>query len=158
MSSPRSKQRRLEFPDNMATPTFRQIPSRLTLPGAGSETLRKIGCTWSVGDVAIAIPYHLHPRGQHRANHWYKGFQDALEIVSRNCNGSELEVLREYCQRVVDTRRHKNPHKCNWLTANDLKAVNRTFLHKSAMEGNLKGRRAETGVGGRFKTEWGTRF
>lgn len=121
----------------MATPTVRPTTSQRKLPGAGSETLRNIGRTWHIVDVAIAIPYHLHPKGQHRANDWCKNFQDALEIVSRNCDGSELEVLKEYCQRVVDTRRHNNPQRCKWLTAHDMKAVNRMFLHKRQIERNI---------------------
>lgn len=92
----------------MPAPTFRQTTSQRRVPGAGSETLRKIGRAWSIVNIAEAIPYDLHPIREHCANEWSRMFQAALEVVSRNCRSSEIDELKEFCQRVVDTRRYKN--------------------------------------------------
>ncbi|KAF1911964.1 hypothetical protein BDU57DRAFT_564539 [Ampelomyces quisqualis] len=117
--------------------------SQLTIPGAGTPTLRKIGQTWCIYNVATAIPYDLHPQQEHRANHWSSKFQEALKDVSQVVKLEELEEFQEKCESIVEIRCNKKPKRVKYLITEDLKSVERVFRHKRAAEVENENKRME---------------
>jgi hypothetical protein len=106
----------------------RPTTAGLTLPGAGTQTLRKINQHWHIHNASDAVPYDLHPHGEHRANRWSTLFQERLERVVRTTPPQEKEAVLQRMREVVYYRNQCKASRVAYLTTLDLAIVHRQLM------------------------------
>jgi hypothetical protein len=106
----------------------------LTLPGAATSTLRNINRLWNIHDASMAVPYSLHPRGEHRANQWGTVFQSKLEVIVKIAHPDEIREIKQHMQRVVFRRCQGRPTRVKYMTVADLIVVLRYVKRKRREE------------------------
>ncbi|KAF1831648.1 hypothetical protein BDW02DRAFT_481194, partial [Decorospora gaudefroyi] len=99
--------------------------STLTLPGAGTTTLRNINQHWKIHDASLAVPYDLHPQGEHRANKWGSMFQTRLERLVSITWPTEMQEVKERMRDAVNYRCQGKASRVTYLTVADLTTVYR---------------------------------
>ena len=105
----------------LSQPTMsRPLTSRLTLPGAGTAILRNINSIWKLYDASYAIPYDLHPHGEHRANKWSRVFQMRLERLVLLTNSQMKDYIQEQMRDVVYSRHQGRQSRLLCVTVCDL--------------------------------------
>lgn len=108
---------------------------RITIAGAATSTLRSINRCWKLLNAANAIPYNMHPQGEHRANRWHPSFQTALEKVAKITLPTELAEIKARMRFTVYARCHGKPRRANYVTIADLASVLRQMRNKRAKGG-----------------------
>ena len=116
--------------------------SCLTLPGAGTATLRNINKTWKLWDASHAIPYDLHPHGKHRANKWSRLFQIRLERLVLLTNARMEDYILEQMRDVVYFRHQGRQNRLLCVTVCDLDRLYRR-IRREQMRENSAAERAE---------------
>jgi len=127
----------------MAAPN-RSSSARITLPSETTQALHYIGRAWVVNDVADAIPYHLHPQGEHCADLWSPQFVAVLKDIAMITHRRELSDIAERLQAAVDIRRNKHPGRKAYLIVKDLESTRRVFRTKRALEKEQEERRQQS--------------
>jgi hypothetical protein len=102
----------------------------LALPGAGTPTLRHINQLWHIHDASLAVPFDLHPHGEHRANKWSTLFQDRLGRVVRITSPQERQQVFDRMRDVVNYRNQGKASRVAFLTTVDLATVYRQLMRK----------------------------
>jgi len=115
---------------------------RLTLPGAGTTTLRNINKTWKLCDASHAIPYDLHPHGEHRANKWSRLFQIRLERLVLLTNARMKDYILQQMRDVVYFRHQGKQNRLLCVTVCDLNRLYRR-IRREQMRLNSAVERAE---------------
>jgi len=110
--------------------------SHLTLPGAGTAVLRKINKNWKLCDARHAIPYDLHPHGEHRANKWSRLFQIRLERLVLLTNARMKDYILEQMRDVVYFRHQGRQNRLLCVTVCDLDRLYRRIRREQLREDN----------------------
>jgi hypothetical protein len=102
----------------------------LTLPRADTTMLRSINQLWHIHDASLAVPYDLHPHGEHRANQWSTLFQTRLERVVRITTHQEMPEVKQHMREVVYYRHQGRANRVAYLTPTDLATVHRQLVRE----------------------------
>lgn len=116
--------------------------SGLTVPGAGTDILRKINKAWNLWDASHAVPYDLHPHGEHRANEWSRLFQIRLERLVLLTNARMKDYILEQMRDVVYSRHQGRQNRLLCVTVCDLDRLYRR-IRREQMRENSAAERAE---------------